>query len=101
LWHDMQENAKTPQIIRNRRSFGFAPEEDRKEAALLESHHRGRAIWTRKLKNNAESVALRSIQGGELTIRSKTEPESVKLVLSREADDPPSALNEWIAKRRI
>jgi hypothetical protein len=73
--------------------FGFASEQDRREDALLESHHRGRAIWTRKLKNYAEGVALRSIRDEELTIRSKTEPESVKLVLSREADDRPSAPN--------
>jgi hypothetical protein len=50
-------------------------------SALLESQLGDRAIWTRKLSNNAEGVALTSIQGEGLTIRSKTEPESVKLVL--------------------
>ena len=91
---------KYRKLKRTRLLFGFAPEQDRKGGALLKSHHRGWVIWTRKLSNIVESVALRLIQGEALTIRSKTELESVKLVLSKEADDRLNVPNQQDAKRR-
>jgi hypothetical protein len=41
------------------------------------------------------------IQDDGLTIRSKTVPESVKLVLSKEADDQPSVVNIPAASRHF
>jgi hypothetical protein len=53
-----------------------------------------------KIDEQAESVALRLTQGGRLTLRSETEPESVKPVLSEEAGGRASGLSQHCTKRK-
>jgi putative transposase len=60
------------------------------KVTLLKSPPEARLIWTRKLSNNAGSVALRSIPVGGSTIRSKMEPESVKLASSKTTENRPN-----------
>lgn len=57
-------------------------------------------ICPKKFTNNAENVGLRLIQDEGLTIRSRTEPESAKLVLKKGADNRLSVFHQQSAKRR-
>jgi transposase InsO family protein len=97
---NMQETSKTLKSTLARVLFGRNSERYGKKSTLLRSHHRGWLVWMRKLTNNAESAAPRLIQDGGLTIRSRTEPESVKPASSKRAEDRPSVLDPQSAKRQ-